>query len=162
MALQATGTSTDASLLFNTGILTINGVNITEIENVEISSSFEGKSTYTLNSVKKKRLKRSNLEDEITFEVNAGVYQTIMAVFNSASSAVSGGVEYTANDGQQSDATVLITVYEDDDQTKAIQYQPLNPLFTQNNKSLSSQEFGTTSVTVMCTEVVIYVADEVS
>lgn len=164
MALESIGVVTSPSILFNTGILTINGKQLGEITNINDSQSFEGKMTYNLNSIKAPRLRRSNFTTEVTFEVEAGVYREIINVFNSSSSPVANGMQYAIKDGQQNSATVYITGYQDDDTSAAttIQVQLINPLLTQNNRTMASQEFGNVAVTIMCTDIETFVGTSIT
>lgn len=158
MSLQSTGTATDAVLLFNTAILTINGVDVTEVSNVTSNVSFDVKETRPLNTIKATKNRRSNLTVEVTFEVDAGMYKELVRTFFGASSTVASGSQFTIKDGQQLSSSVYITGYENDNTgaTTTTQYQLVNPILAQHNDTRASQEFGTVGVTINCTDIELF------
>lgn len=160
-AIQPTGSAGTVIPLFNSAILTIDNVEVAEIENVQVSETFDIKKTMGLNTIKARRIKRSNLQQEVTFEINSGLYTKVIELFYSSSSPVASATEYTINDGQQTTANVYITGYSDGDDTKPVQYQIQNPVFSSHSPNNQSQEFGTVSVSVACTEILLVVSDNI-
>lgn len=149
------GTEKDQAVMFNSGILTMNdGYNV-DISDITINQSFSPVELRTLNSIKKRALRRATLEQSASFTVQ-GQWTQLSKYFFSSSSPVSGGTEYSVLDGQQSAATVYITVNVDNDEGTVdgqYQYQLVNPIFTTNNVSLTTEEFGNVAVDVMCKEI---------
>lgn len=163
MSKQAVGTATTQSIVFNSGILTINGKQIADVSDVNITSSFDVKSYRTLNSIKKRALRRSGLEQSVTFTIEGGKAREVYSLFYSSSSAVASGKDYTVKDGQQNTTTgVWVTCYEADDTTKAYQYQLNSPVLGKMDTALSTDEFANVSVEIMCIDFTLYVDDTTS
>lgn len=155
-APTSVGTSTPVSTLFNSGILTLNGKQIGEIQDIVCNNAFTEKSYYATNSIIKRKIRRSNLVQSITFNITGGMFRELQSTFFGASSPVGSGLSYTVDDGQQASVPLLITAYEDDDTSKAYQITVSNPVMISNNWTLSSQEFETVSVEFACTQLSMY------
>jgi hypothetical protein len=156
------GTTQNVSTVFNSGKLTLNGKLIGDIQDININSSFTEKSRYALNTIIKRAIRRSNLNQSVTFNISGGMYRELYSTFFGASSPVTGGLQYNILDGQQGAATMYMTCYEDDDTTKSYQFSVINPVLLNNSMVLASQEFETVAVEVACTEIKQYVDTLVS
>lgn len=152
MAMQAIGTATTQSIFFNTGYLTINGSQIVDVQDVTINNGYTAKDFRALNSIIKRAIKRSTLEQSVTCTV-VGISSSIYSLFFSASSPISGGNEYSVKDGQQNSTTCFLTVYRDDDSAKKLQFQITNPVFTNNSITQSTEDFASMSLEINCTQI---------
>jgi hypothetical protein len=155
MALASIGTKETQAVYFNYGFITINGKYTADIENVSLSKSFENKSRYSLNSIKIRNQRRSNLSFEVTFSVKADTTE-IKKLFYSSSSVVSGTeTVYSVLDGQQVNTdSWLLTVYEDDAKTKARQIELIRPLVLSMNDTMASQEYVSTEITTAVEDII--------
>lgn len=156
-APQSVGTSVSQALFFNSARLTINGLQIGDIQDVTLNKSFTEKSYYALNGIKKRAIRRSNFNASVSFNITGSLYREIEKNFFSSSSPVSGGLRYTVNDGQQTAMTMLLTAYENDDSTKAIQVEVFDAVILSANETYTSQEFTTYAVEVACTDINKYI-----
>jgi len=156
-APQSVGTSVTSALFFNTAILTINGLQIGEIQDVTLNKSYTMKKFNALNSIVPRAIRRSNFEAGVSFNIAGSLYREIEKTFFSSSSPVSGGLKYTVKDGQQTAATMLLTAYENDDTTKSIQIEVTNATIVSANETSASQEFQTFAVEVACTQINKYI-----
>jgi hypothetical protein len=149
MALASIGTAETQRVYFNYGYLTINGKAIGDVESITMSKSFENKNRYSLNSIKIRNQRRSNLSSEVSLSIKADSVE-LKKLFYSSSSPVSGSeVVYSVLDGQQINTdTWTLTVYEDDAKTKARQMELIKPLILSMNDTLGSQEYATIEITV--------------
>lgn len=156
-ALQSIGTAAVQRTLFNTGYITFGSVQPIDISDIGITMSYDAKEMKALNSIKIRALKRANFKVEANFTIESHS-SAILGLFCSASSAVSGGTNYTVKDGQANATTFYITGYIDDDVTKAVQYQFTNPIITIGNPTKGTEAFETKTVTVVATDVEIFEA----
>lgn len=155
-APTSVGTSVAVSTLFNSGIITLNGTQVGEIQDVVINNAFTEKNYWSINSIIKRKIRRSNLVQSVSFNITGGMFRQLTATFFGASSPVGSGLEYNVFDGQQTSVPLLITAYEDDTTTKAYQITVVNPVMISNNWTLASQEFETVSVEFAATEIKVY------
>lgn len=159
---QSIGTANAQSIVFNSGFLTVNGTQITDISEITISSSFTLKDFRTLNSIKKRALRRATLDQTVACKLTGGKARAIYSLFYSSSSPVSGGTEFDVLDGQQTAAAVYITCYEDDNSSKAYQYQLVNPVLSKMDEANMTEEFSEVGLEFGCTDVVFIVDTAVS
>lgn len=152
--MESIGNEVNQVVVFNSGYLTVDGELMADLSNISISNSFEVKAIKSLNSIKKRTLRRANLEQSISATMIA-IHTAIYKIFHSSSSPVSGGTEWTVKDGQQNSSTIWLTCRRDDDATKEIQYQLVNPIIATNNVNLPLEEFANTEVEIMCTEIIL-------
>jgi len=157
MAKIATGSQVDQVVNFNSGFLTIGSSKMADVSDVTISNGFDAKAYRALNSIKKRALRRATLEQSVSLTM-FGIQKAVYESFFSSSSPIATGTQWTVKDGQQDDKVVLLTTYADDDLTKTFQYQLQNPLFGTNNANLPTEDFATTEVEIMCTEI-IFITD---
>lgn len=164
MAQKAsTGVATTQSIVFNSGYLTIGSSLVADVSNIVISSTFSAKDYRTLNSIKKRAIRRATLDQNIKFSIEGGSARKLYELFFSSSSPTNDpGQLYTVKDGQQIVQTVMVTCYENDDTTKAYQYVLSNPTMTSHTWNLSTEAFEKVDVEFMCTEITLYVDNAVS
>jgi sporulation protein YlmC with PRC-barrel domain len=155
-APTSVGTTTAVSTLFNSGILTLNGLQVGELQDIVINNSFTEKNYYAVNSIIKRKIRRSNLVQSVSFNITGGMFRELTKTFFGASSPVGSGLTYNVYDGQQTSVPMLITAYEDDNTAKAYQITVIDPLMISNNWTLTSQDFETISVEFACTQLTIY------
>lgn len=145
------GSEVSQVVIFNSGFLTVNGDRMVDVESITITNSFDIKTYRTLNSIKKRAIRRATLEQSIRATIK-GFMKEIYSKFWGSSSPISSGTEYTVTDGQQEDITVLLTCYRDDDPNKAYQFELVNPVFGSFNGDLPTEDFAGTEIDIMCTE----------
>lgn len=159
MGKNSTGTAVNEAISFNSGILTLaSGYNV-DVSDITINQGFTIQDLRTLNSIKKRAIRRSTLEQNVSCTLQ-GEWSQVTKYFFSSSSPVSGGTEYTVYDGQQDDATIFLTVNVDNDEgtvTGQYQYQLTNPVISTNNSSLSTEAYANKTIDIMCTEIKLVV-----
>jgi hypothetical protein len=161
-APQAVGTPQTAAVTFNSAILTFGSTQIGEITSVSINRSQNAVKSFVLNKRKASKIRAGNVEFSVSFDIEAGEYQRLIALFYSSSSAVTGAQEYSVKETQPDTPTLYITTYENDDSTKAIQYQLLDAEFTSLSPEFGQESFGKVSVEVDCTEVLTVIGSTVT
>lgn len=159
----ATGTATGQSVIFNSGLLTIGSSLVTDISDITITCTFAAKDYRTLNSIVKRAIRRATLDQSVKFSMHGGSARKLYELFFSSSSPTSDpGQLYTVKDGQQNTQTVMITCYENDDTTKAYQYVLTNPVMTNHNWTLTTEDYEKCEVDFACTQLSMYVDTAVS
>jgi hypothetical protein len=159
MAKNAVGTVVDESISFNSGFLTLNSGYNVDVSDITVNQGFSTQDLRTLNSIKKRAIRRSTLEQSVSCTIQ-GQWSQLSKYFFSSSSPVSGGTEYEIYDGQQDDATIYLTVNVDNDDgtvSGQYQYQLTNPIISTNNDSLSTEAYGNKTVDIMCKEIKLVV-----
>lgn len=162
MGASSIGNLQTKSVLFNSGILTVNGDQLGNITNLVVTDKFTEASLYVLGSIIKNNIKRSKLEQSVSCDMEGSVYRDLYAVFFGASSAGSGDYTYTVLDGQQAAATVMITAYQDDDATKYYQFVLTNPTLLTHDITLAAQAYDKVKVDFACTQLSLKVATAVA
>lgn len=155
----ATGTASDQSIMFATGVLTINSKYNLDVTDVTINQALTLKELRSLGSLKPRQLMRTTLTESLSCTVKGG-WSEISQYFFSSSSAVSGGTQYSVLDGQQTSATIFLTVTVANNAgtiSGTYQYQLVNPIITKNNVSLKTDDYGETAIDIACTEIVLVV-----
>ena len=153
MAINAVGTATSQRVVFNSGILTIGANQITDVKDITVNSSFDVKAYRTLNSIKKRALRRATFEASVKCTIE-GLAKEIYAIFYGTSSTFSGGTEYTVLDSSiQNVMTCSITCYRDADATKAYQYTLTNPVFSKFDVNTTTEDFVSVDVEIQCTDI---------
>lgn len=159
MGKNSVGSVVDESISFNSGFLTMgNGYNI-DVSDITVNQGFTMQDLRTLNSIKKRAIRRSSLEQSVSCTIQ-GQWTQVSQYFFSSSSAVSGGTEYEVYDGQQDDATIFLTVNVDNDDgtvSGQYQYQLIGPVLSTNNDSLATEAYGNKTVDIMCKEIKLVV-----
>jgi sporulation protein YlmC with PRC-barrel domain len=156
-APNSVGSTVTQSTLFNSGILTINAVQIGDLEDITVTQDKTIKDYYALGSIKKRKIRAANLNQSISFTVKGGVYRKLVEAFYGSSAATGSGTLYTVIDGQPAIPTMYITAYQDDDTTKSYQLTVSNPVVMKLPISLKTQDFAGITVDFACTEVTMYV-----
>ncbi len=159
MGKNSVGSVVDESISFNSGFLTMgNGYNI-DVSDITVNQGFTMQDLRTLNSIKKRAIRRSSLEQSVSCTIQ-GQWTQVSKYFFSSSSPVSGGTEYEVYDGQQDDATIFLTVNVDNDDgtvSGQYQYQLTGPVLSTNNDSLATEAYGNKTVDIMCKEIKLVV-----
>lgn len=146
----AVGTAATRSILFNSGILTINGVQIGEIQDITGNASKTEKNFYALGSKIKRAVRTSNFDMNISFNIQGALFRELIKTWFSSSSAVSTGLTYTPLDGIENAMSMSITAYENDDTNKWVQINVVGAVLLNHSITLASQEFITIPVEVAC------------
>jgi sporulation protein YlmC with PRC-barrel domain len=158
MGLQAVGTAITSKLFFNSGIVTVDGTQLTEVQDITVNPTFDIKELKAIGTIKLRAIRRANFKIEVTFNIKT-FSTAINKLFYSASSPSASGTDYTVKDGQQTASTgFYITGYDNDDVTHARQFQIANPIISVNNNSQAIEDFNGYAVTVIGTDVTEYVA----
>jgi len=159
MGKIAVGSAVNESISFNSGFLTLaSGYNV-DVSDITINQGFTMQDLRTLNSIKKRAIRRSSLEQSLSCTVQ-GQWSQVSKYFFSSSSPVSGGTEYEVYDGQQDDATIFVTVNVDNDDgtvSGSYQYQLVGPVISTNNDALSTEGYGSKTIDIMCKEIKLVV-----
>lgn len=142
MSAQPVGTLQAKSLLFNSGYLTLGGLQIGTVKNININIQFSEKDSYTLNSIKTQALRRSHFKVSGSFEIESGLQREITKTTFSSSSSGTGEITYSVLDGQQTSETMLVTAYDNDDTSKYYQWVFTGAMFTTNDTTLGAENFG--------------------
>lgn len=159
MGKNATGSAVSEAISFNSGILTLGAGYNVDVSDITINQGFTMQDLRTLNSIKKRAIRRSSLEQSVSLTVQ-GQWSQVSKYFFSSSSPVSGGMEYEVYDGQQDDAVAFLTVNVDNDDgtvSGQYQYQLVNPVISTNNDSLGTEDYGSKTVDIMCKEIKVVV-----
>ena len=159
MGKNAVGSATNEAISFNSGFLTLGTKYNVDVSDITINQGFTMQDLRTLNSIKKRAIRRSSLEQSISCTVQ-GQWSDVTKYFFSSSSAVSGGTEYEVYDGQQDDAIAYLTVNLDNDDgtvSGQVQYQLVGPVVSTNNDTLGTEAFGSKSIDIMCKEIKVVV-----
>jgi hypothetical protein len=162
MAFVPVGTNQPIAYTFNSGILTVNGKELGDVTNVSLTIQQNAVKTIPLNKRVASAIRAGNADHSGSFDVEGGVYQEIVSAFYGQSEVVAGAVEYDTPDTQPATPTIAITTYEDDDTTKPIQYQFINPIITDMSPTQAQEAFGTKTVEVQCTEIKVHIDDDVT
>lgn len=151
MALSPVGTEITQELAFNSGVLTVNGSQLIDIQDISLDQKFAEKNFRALNSIFKRAIRRSTYDCAIKF--TAVTDSTVLqGIFYSSSSPDGSDVVYSVRDGQQNPAPsqFMITVYTDEAKTKGYQFTLDTPVVLEMNKKLGTEEFAMTEVVVAC------------
>lgn len=151
MAFQSVGSSATTAILFNSGILTLNGIYSLNTKDIALTKTKEVKEFYALNSNIKRAIRVSHFNGSLKATI-IGNISNFYALWFSASSPVSGGTEYTTFDGQQPAATCYLTAYANDDPTKIYQYQLINPVISAHNVTQPEGDFESVEIDIMFTD----------
>lgn len=157
MSFQPVGNQVSQVIVFNSGKLTVNGELMADVSDVTINLKFDVKSYRTLNSIKKRAQRRATFDVSVTLTM-FGIQTNIYEAFFSSSSPISDGIEYDVKDGQQNATPMVLTTYVDDDVTKPIQWQLVDPIFSTNNVNLATEDFGQMPVEIICKDILMDVA----
>jgi hypothetical protein len=152
------GTTGTKSIFFNSGILTINGKQIGDVQDVTINLAKTEKNYYALGSKVKRAVRTSNVDSNGTFNLTGALYRELIKNWFSSSSPVSGGLKYTVKDGKEDAMTVVITTYEDDDTDKWIQYEFVGAVLLNHSLTLTQQEFASVQCEIACETINAYLS----
>lgn len=162
MAFINPGSDLPIATTFNSGKVDFGAGNLAEVTSISITIGRNAVSYHTLNKRVKSKNKAGNETHSLSFDIEGGIYETIIAKYFGASSPVTGGLDYSSINTQPVQPAIFITVYENDDITKPIQFQAQNPVITDISPAIEQENFGKMTVTVECTEIVVFVDTDVS
>lgn len=161
MAFDPIGSAGAQKIFFNSGILSVNSEQIADVGNITINMSFDVKNYRTLNSILKRAQRRATHEASVSCTVY-GYHKKLYEIFFSQSSAVANGQDYDIKDGQQESLTVVLTAYEDEDTNKPVQFQLHDPIFSTHGVNQATEDFGQTSLEIMCIKITLFVDEDVT
>lgn len=154
-AIQPTGTAYTEAVVFNSGHITIDGVKISDISNVNLTITSSAQKAMVLNKRVAAAIRRGNEEHQATFEVTKDFIDKIYQdYFGNSSVPAAGETQYSAIDGQPTRRTLYITQYVDDDASKTIQYQVQEAIITSISPTTGQEGYMTHSVTIDCTQII--------
>jgi hypothetical protein len=161
-ALVPVGTNQPIAVTFNSGKLTVNSSELGDVTNISLTIQQNAVKTTPLNKRVASYIRAGNADHSGSFDIEAGMYPAIISAFYGDSAVVTDGLSYSTPDTQPATPTVTITTYENDDTTKPMQYQFVNPILTNISPTQAQEAFGTQTIEVQCTEIVTFVADLVT
>lgn len=158
MPLSSVGTAvTPQQVKFNTGVVTFGSKYLIDVQDIAINMSFTEKLLQAIGSNKSRSIMRTDFKCGASFTVDD--HETpLLATFMASSSTDAGGNLYSVLDGQQAALTFTITVYPNNNQSNAVQYQFTNALLTNVSQSQSLQAYGQSKCTIVATDVNVFEA----
>lgn len=153
MALASVGSEIPQELAFNSGVVTVNGDQLIDIQDISIDQKFAEKNFRALNSIFKRAIRRATYDCAIKFTAVTNAV-ALQGIFYSSSSPDGSDTVYQVRDGQQNPAPsqFMITVYTNEAKTTGYQFTLENPTILEMNSKLGTEEFAMTEVVVACTK----------
>ena len=156
MPLLGLGTPSTKNIMFNSGILTVEGYEFSvTLKDITVELNFTQKELRGLNSIKMVTHKRATFKCGLKGKITS-ISRQFLDIFGGISSSDSGGLLYSIVDGQQQTFNPVFTAYVNDDTNQVYQYQFTNAIITQLPTTTNTEDYGMIDFALEATDVNIY------